>query len=258
MEMFREAWEVLKKSWKRLLKLYLIMMALIFGAALLLLIAVLVGAALTPAVPIIVLLPLVIFGIVMSFAMTGGSIMIVYDENVGAREAFKKGISKFLPLFGAGILMMFFVGGGMFVFVIPAIVFGLLLIFTNYEIVLNNAGVLMAMRRSVYLVKENAGEVIKRLGAFILFSIVSLGVIPGVLGMMPMGVFVAPVYSLLVNSVYSWFSVCYFVVLYKSLKEKTPGVTGKGLWVMGVVAILGWVIFILMFGAMAYSRNLGL
>lgn len=255
MEMFNEAFELLKRSWRRLLKIYLITVALTLG---LVFIAGVLGLLvyLTKFYLLVLLaIPLVILLMVVSVAISAGMMLVVYDENIAVKEAMKKGISKFLPLFWAGLLTGFIVFGGFFPFVIPAVVFAFLLIFTKYEIVLNDQGVVSALKRSIYLAKSNVGEVIVRVGAFILFSIVVLGLVPAFLGLMGMmGKIFSFLYSLILNFVYSWYSVCYFVLLYKSLKDKTPGETGKGLLILGVISILGWVVFVL--GLIALARTI--
>lgn len=201
---------------------------------------------------ILLLIPLIICLMAISLAVQAGMMMVVYDEKVGGREALRKGFKKVVPLIGAGVLTLIFTLGGYFVFIIPGVIFTFLLSFASYEVVLNNKGSVEAMKRSIYMVKANWQEILAKLFLFILFSIVVLGIVPSILtNGGPMGRAFSGLYTLIVNSVYSWYSICYFMILYKSLKDKTPGVTGKGLWIMGTVGILGWVIMILLFGTIA-------
>lgn len=270
METFKEAFELLKLSWVRMLKLYLIsfgitILGLIVLGALFVIFFVTTGmgvatgnaAMLTASMPLMLIggLALILFVlamVVVSLAVSAGMMMVAYDTNIGGREALRKGFGKVWPMLCVSILTVFFLLGGYVFLVIPGIIFTYLLFFANYEVVLNNAGVLQSMKRSIYLVKSNWQTILVRLVLYFVLAIVVMGVVPSILmNGGAVGQVFNGIYSIIVNTAFSWFGLCYFVVLYKSLKDKTPGVTGKGLWLMGVMAIFGWMLLILMMGALA-------
>lgn len=252
MEMFREAFELLRRSWVRVLKLYLISFAMAIGILGILGILGIIIYLTKFVFLVLLIIPLIFLFIPLSMAVSAGMMMVVYDEKVGGREALRRGLKKVVPLIGVGVLTTIFVMGGFFVFVIPGLIFMYLLMFSNYEVVLNDKGVIDGMKRSIYMVKSNWQEVLVKVVLFILLSIVVMGIVPSVLtngGVIGKGFSV--IYALIVNPLYAWYGVCYYVILYKSLKGKKPGVTGKGLWVMGVVGIVGWAVFILLLGLAA-------
>lgn len=270
METFKEAFELLKLSWVRMLKLYLIsfgitILGLIVLGALFVIFFVTTGmgvatgnaAMLTASMPLMLIggLALILFVlamVVVSLAVSAGMMMVAYDTNMGGREAFRRGVRMAVPLLGVSILTLLLVLGGYVFLVIPGLLFMFLLMFSNYEVVLNNKGVVESMKRSIYVVKKNWQEVLVKVFLFFLLAIVVHGIVPSILssGGMMGNVFYG-LYSLIASSVFSWYSICYFVILYKSLKDKTPGLTGKGLWLMGVMAIFGWMLLILMMGLLA-------
>jgi len=120
-----------------------------------------IGPGVYATVGVTVLL-VALIGLVVRLA----SIVLLGEGQIGVREALGQGLGLLGVFILTQVLVMFLLWGGLFVLVIPALVMGFFLVFVNYEIVLGKKKFNEAIRGSVAMVGQHAGEVLIRLLVF--------------------------------------------------------------------------------------------
>lgn len=106
------------------------------------------GSTITVLVVITVVFGLIYY--IVGSALQIASILLIDNQGkTSLGSAFKKSLGLVIPLFLVNILTSILTFGAFFVFILPAILFSFLLIFAQFEVVLNNQRWLVAVRRSV-------------------------------------------------------------------------------------------------------------
>lgn len=188
-----------------------------------------------------------IFGLIyliVGSALQISSILLVDSQGkTSLGSAFKKSLGLIIPLFLVGILTFVLTFGAFFVFILPAILFYFLLIFVQFEVVLNNQRWLGAVRRSVFIVSKNFGVILIRLIVIVLIYIGIAIIIPDLLykiGPEPQ-IFVG-IISFLINLLLGWYMLAYYITLYKQARVGLEQEKGKGIVWIWIIAIIGWLI----------------
>lgn len=190
-----------------------------------------------------------ILSFIVAYAIQAANILIVGSKGkVKIGTIFRKGFSYVLPLFLAGLFTGFIIAGGYFLFIIPGIFFALLFVFTFFEIVLNNQGVLSAMRRSSRIVLANFWGVFGRILLWIVV-LFALMLIPQIIVSSSKSSALSGIWTIVssvLNVLISWYGLCYMVTLYKQASKGFESDKGnKILWPV-LTAIVGWIVGILL------------
>lgn len=195
---------------------------------------------------VVISVVLVFIYIIVGSALQIASILLLDSQGkISLGNAFKKGLNLVLPLFFINILTFILIFGGFVLFILPAILFYFLLVFTPFEVVLNNQRGLEALKRSVLIVSKNFGAIfIRLLVLFLLFMVIFIFV--GIIeNSVPKEVqWVVSVITFIPNILLGWFALAYSIILYKHASLKFKQEKGKGIAWMWVVALIGWLIII--------------
>ncbi len=199
----------------------------------------------------------VLIAILSSIAQIGSTI-ILYEGKTDAKpvDTIKRSAKYILPLIGAGIISFFIVIGGMFLFIVPGIIFSVLLTLSYYAVVAENKGPVAALKRSFYLTTANFSAFFLRVLALWGFLFLT----NFVLGMILTGLaeasqaFEAMVIANIVHTVIqvlsSWFALAYTITLFKHLKN-IYGEGEKSISIISIISAIGWIlgiIFIFLLG----------
>ncbi len=245
--LLKTAWDKIQKQLLRLFILTIIGVA--FGFAISLgMIALMVGvAALLPAASalstVIGLIIVAISTFILMFTVNIGTMLLLAnaDPALSAWSVFRKSLKKILPVFWVSILSGFIVSGGLVLLVIPGILFGILLTFSVYFVVMDNVSPIEAMRKSVYIVSKNFGAIFIRL--VVLFVI---GFVGGLIISMLTGQdsrVLGSILSLIFNLLFGWYSISYMLSLFQEAKKTGGDGRGKLIW-MSIMAIIGWLLIV--------------
>ena len=258
-ELFKQSFTAFEESILKLILVGIGFLASIFLATAFagVVLFVLFGGYFTGKTSVIPPAPLLIIGVVIvllyvvalfviSLVAGIAPVLIVgrYEENIGFWEAVKKSFPYIIPLYLTNLLIFLLCFGGFFVFVLPAIVFGFLFIFAAYEVILNDKRFFGAIRRSVFIVSRRFGPVLVRVLVFLAAYIFLVGIIPSLLkGFGSPGNIFVNIFVGLVNFFAGYFSVCYYITLYKQARVGLEKEEGGKCWWIWVIAILGWIMF---------------
>ncbi len=191
----------------------------------------------------------VVWGIIYSIvwsAMQITSILLVDSQGkIPLGSAFKKSLGLIIPLFLVSILTFILTFGAFFVLILPVILFSFLLVFVQFEVVLNNQRWLGAVSRSVFVVSHNFGAILIRLIIIVLIYLAVAIVIPSLLNNIgpEVQIFVG-IISFLINLLLGWYMLAYEVTLYKQARIGLEQESGKGIIWIWVVSAVGWLIAI--------------
>jgi len=272
-ELFSQSWQALVKNILNLLLLNVFAFAIGFVAAVIvILLAVVMGISgglmsaiqksagpeVLSKIPVntwflaggLFLLAMILICVIVT-AFSIGQVLVVNDKEgkLGWGQAFRKGFGYIIPLVVVGVLTGFLVWGGLFFFIIPAFFIAVFLSFATYEVILSDKKGVAALRSSSQIISQHFGEIFIRWGLFILLYIVLLIFIPNLVGKIDeaTGIIIS-FYLFFVNVLANWFSMAYFVTLYKQAKAATDETKKISLAWITVIAVLGWLIF----GLIAY------
>lgn len=188
----------------------------------------------------------VVFGLVyliVGSALQIASILLVDSQGkTPLGSAFKKSLGLIIPLFLVGILTLILTFGAFFVFILPAILFYFLLIFVQFEVVLNNQSWLGAVNRSVFLVSRHFGAILIRLIILFLIYIAYTILVNLMSKIGPETQILVGIISFLINLLLGWFTLAYLVTLYKQARVGLENQPGKGILWIWIVSIIGWLI----------------
>lgn len=181
----------------------------------------------------------------------------IYDgKNRTMNALWSRGLSKVLPVLVLGILTGFIVWGGVGLFLIPGIVFSILLSYASVEVMLYDHSLGDSMRESVRIMRAIFWEILGRgIILFLIFSIVSivLNAIQSSIGndsnLMALMGGVRAIVQLAVQ----YFSVAAGIVLYRQAKDASASAPKRSLKGMVILAALGWILFIVTWGYIANS-----
>lgn len=262
--LFSESWQTFTQSMLSLFILNVVGIAIYIGlAAIAFLFFILSGAGsfllknglqgiatTLPSAPSSTIVMLVVITIVFGFiyfivgsALQIASILLVDSQGkTPLGSAFKKNLGLVIPLFLVSILTFILTFGALFVFILPAILFAFLLIFVQFEVILNNQRSTSSIKRSVTLVSKHFGGILIRLILLVLIylGISVLGNLIGKIG--PETQVLVGIVSFLINLLLGWFALAYQITLYKQARVGSEQESGKGIVWMWVIAVLGWLI----------------
>lgn len=187
-----------------------------------------------------------VFGLIyliVGSALQISSILLIDSQGkTSLGSAFKKSLGLIIPLFLVGILTSILTFGAFFVFVLPAILFYFLLIFVQFEVVLNNQRWLGAVRRSVLVVSKNFGAILIRLILLVLLYLVYTILVNLISKIGPETQILVGIISFLINLLLGWFALSYQITLYKQARVGLDNQEGKSIIWMWIISIIGWLI----------------
>lgn len=197
------------------------------------------GSTIITAAVIAVILGII--GTIIGSALQIGSILLVDSQGrISIGTAIKKSLGFIIPLFIVNILIFLLTFGSLFVLILPAILFYFLLIFTQFEVVLNNQRWTGAVKRSVTLVSKNFGAILVRVIILALIYLI-YSILTSLLSKTgdDTALFVS-IISIIINLLLGWFTLAYLITLYKQTNKGNED--GKGIIWMYILALIGWII----------------
>ena len=257
-ELFKQSFAVFEESIFKLILVGISFLASIFLVASFagILLVVLFGSYFIGKTPVIPPEPLIMIGVVIVLLCLISFLILVlvagiapvlivggYKENIGFWEAVKKSFRYIIPLYFTNLLIFLLCLGGFFLFVFPAIIFSFLFMFAAYEVILNDKRFFGAVRRSVLLVSRRFWPILGRVVVFLTVYIILIGVIPSLLRGSSSGNIFVSIFITLVNFFAGYFSICYYITLYKQARVGLEKEEGGSYWWIWVIAILGFVMF---------------
>lgn len=250
--LLKEAWNNLKQNFSRLVILNLVVFGATFLLAILLIIALGIGALgnlsnlsnpsgwthLIGPFALLIAIFVVIF-IVVSLIVQAATILILGDDtHYTLGQLLKLGLKLAPAVFAVGLVSAILTIPALFLLIIPGIIAGLLLSFSTYELILGKRGVFESLKRSAYLVKKNFGYVFVRILVVIGLTLV-IWVITAAFGRAQGGGLI----SWVIGMVFGWYIQSYMILMYKDLesksKDKKAGVSLIG---FAIVAVLGYLV----------------
>ena len=217
--MLNKSWELYKDKFETLIGIaaipivanFLILLPLVVGGVLSG--AFLRGVGITNAVKIMIAVPLALLAIAWVVLVTlWPAVAMIYavKEEIGFKKSFKKAWPKIGSYFWVNLLSGLAVTIGMILLIIPGIIFAVWFVLANYALIVEGKKGSNALSRSKELVKGNWWSVFGRILFMGLIGIV----VGAVLGAVPL---IGPLAS---NLLLTPFSIVYFFMLYKDLKEE--------------------------------------
>lgn len=195
----------------------------------------------------IVLFVLLFVGWMVIASMVNSALILLMadypERKMGVGGALKKGLTFVIPLFFAGCIAFFLTTGAFFVFIFPAFVIAFLLMYVQYEIVLNDKGPLAAVTSSVRAVSSHFGEILVRMFLYYLLYIAVVAFIPNLLRRIdPTTGIMIGFLSVIANVFIGWFGFAYGIVLFRQTNEHTDYSKKPNVLWIWIVAVVGWVI----------------
>jgi len=263
-KLFTQSWQKLKKS---LLKLFILnLVAGLSIAVVSLLIVLIFGLGLgvfnqfninkiisQPANLILALLGLFILIavniVILVVAQASSMLIVVKPKNNPVKKLIKQAFGLVWPVFATGLISLIFFFPSFFLMIIPAVVIGVLFMFSHQEVVISGKKGLSALKGSMNIIKQNFWEVIGRIlllaGLNILVSAL-FNFYPALFArnsetypMLLMSIW--PIRFLL-NMFVRWFSFCYTIVLYQQAKKQTDFDKEQKMIGVWLVSVLGWLL----------------
>ncbi|PIR61788.1 MAG: hypothetical protein COY81_04690 [Candidatus Pacebacteria bacterium CG_4_10_14_0_8_um_filter_43_12] len=265
-DLLKRSWETVKLSWKKLLVLSLIMYGvfLVFGlvvgvSAIGLFAGAIAGGGLTAtaiASGIVMVIVAVIFAMIVGTIFGTGLTLAVAEakQNPTIGSLLGRGFKLFVPVFVTSLISLFFVLGGTLLLVIPGIVIAILISFSMYEVILGESRYLGAIQKSIKIVTQNFGELFVRI-LVVLGLAIGLGIVDAVFragfGQSPVATGLYSLVYMVVQVMFSWFTIAYHVELYKEAKSATDFSKQSSMIWIWIVSILGYVLSFFIFQAAA-------
>ena len=177
-----EAWDFYKKRWFVFLRIQFL--SFVFAIVPFLLLAILSVVALLVRgtslllllLPIVILVCLITIPVVVSL----GSLAFIYaikdtNENIGAKEAFKRAWKKILSFWWLSLLSIWIVLGGMLLFVVPGLIFGIWFSFSTWVLIADDTKGIDALLKSREYIRGRFWSVLWRFFfLFLVYLLVSL------------------------------------------------------------------------------------
>lgn len=200
---------------------------------------------------------LVVLGIVLVSSCMQVAFILVVDgkeDAFGFGEILRKSIRLIIP---AGIVLLYVSSitiGSFFLFIIPSILFSILLSFSLYEVVLEGKRGNEALRSSIAIVTTHFWAITLRIFCLFLINLALLYIVPLALqSIFPNQQFAIGSFSSLVNVGVAWYSLCYTMTLYKQAKAVTPATKTTSVKWLYFTAIIGWIIGVLVAVGVVYA-----
>lgn len=196
-----------------------------------------------------ILVFILIFALLSSVAQIG-QIIILYEEKTKTSVigVIKRSGKFIIPLIVTSIITGFIVLGGLFLLVIPGMIFALFLIFGMYSVITENKTPLQALRRSVFLVKNNFSAFILRMLALwgVLIGIIIItSILGGIFSGSEEAAGIFQIINFIIQILVSWYSISYSVTLFKQLQATNKTSEGS-LKLFTILSIVGWVLGIVL------------
>ncbi len=257
-KLFHAAWDRVQKH---LLQLFLLNVLVFVAAVILLVVSALIlfiggffspvtaGTAFSSATGILagVLVFIIVLAAIIGMSALQIATVFLLGETVsgGAStlQLFKMGLRKIVPLTVVSLLSGFIVMGGLIVFIIPGILFGILLSFASYFVILDNLSPFEAIKKSVYVVSKNFSAVFIRMTALFAVSFI-VGIIFNILNSQEGTITILTgIGSFVFNLLFGWVSVAFMMFTFQEAKRMAGEGRGKITWMIGI-ALLGWIILL--------------
>jgi len=195
-----------------------------------------------PAVTVFILW--VISLIAVGTALQAGMLFLLKDstEEASVISYFKKGFSYIVPLIVVSAITCILIFGSLFVFVLPALIISLFLIFTTYAVVLDNKKGMEAIKMSVGVVSQNFGAIMGRIIILWLLSFAVQMLIGALPNEEPSVTMFYVLISVVSSLVIGWFGLAYVFKLYQYARAAYDESKPSSMTWMWVVSVLGWVI----------------
>ncbi len=179
----------------------------------------------------------------------------IYDGKTRTMNAlWSRGLSKIIPVILLGFVTGFIVWGGIGLFLIPGIVFSILLSYASIEVMLYDSSLGDAMRESVRIMRAMFWEILGRgVILFLIFAVVSI-VLNALERSAGNASGVAPIMAAIraiVQLGIQYFSVAAGIVLYRQAKTASVTAPKRSLKGMVILSAVGWVLFALTWGSIA-------
>lgn len=205
---------------------------------------------------LLVILAIAIF----NTAIWGAQILVVASpkDSLSLTESFKGGFRLTIPLFLTVLLGGLLIFGGFFVFILPALLFGFLLSFSTYAVVLDGYSPINALRRSVGMISAHFGEVLIRVVVLWLIYFLVSGLIPEILRSINGNLNVLiKILSFIVDLVLGWYMLAYGVTMYQHLRGISDKEQGPLRWLVAT-SFIGWVLVVFLgIGIFGFVRSEG-
>jgi len=182
--------------------------------------------------------------IAIGAALQAGMLILLKDptEESSVITYFKKGFSYIVPLIVVSAATFLLIFGSLFVFIIPALIISLFLMFTMYAVVLDNKKGMEAIKMSIGVVSQNFGAVIGRVIILWLLSFAVQMLIGAIPSEDPSTVLFFVLITLVSRFAISWFSFAYIFKLYVHAKAAYDDKKPTSMTWMWIVSVLGWII----------------
>ncbi len=261
--LFRDTWDLFKKSWVMYLKIAgvgigLFLIALAIGAALMIPLFLTSGGNVeqlfmrptSVQIALLVLLALwvlALIGSIVIFEIISSIAFLLYldeqDHNWSLRMLFERSRPYFWKYFGASLLVGIAVLGGMVFLFIPGMIIALLFSFVSMAIVLEKRNIMEALHRSYQMVKANFWGITGRVILIQLISFFISQVLDSLNDDNPAIALVIIGYTVVMGA----YMLIYTYLLYKqaSVVPFTKNVSIRWIW---IVAVLGWICLLWLFG----------
>jgi hypothetical protein len=160
-----------KAAWRTYEELFEVLIGIIAGPAL----SLVVGISIRHAGVIGALLGalLVVVGIIAFIPASVALVLVIAKKTVGVKESYKRAMPLFWPVLWLGLLVFVVTMGGFFMFIVPGIMLGVWLLFSNFALVLEGKRGMRAMSRSREYVRGYWWPIF---GRYLLLSIIIVGV----------------------------------------------------------------------------------
>ncbi len=194
-----------------------------------------------------VLLLIAVWSFILTPFSSAGLIMAVADGE--KKQTFGQILAKsirLIPQLAVLTSVLFVINmGATWLFLLPGMITGILLSFSVYELVLENKGVVSALRSSLALVKSDFWLVLGRAVFLLIIYLIVFNVMPNLLGSIHSSL--AALYNVLAfipSFLSGLFGVAYSMALYKHLKQKQTKKSEASLAWIWLLALAGWLIFV--------------
>jgi hypothetical protein len=199
-----------------------------------------------------------LISIIVGAAFTGALVIVVAraEQKVGLGEAIKLGFGRALPIIIVNFVLCFLLIGTFVPFIFPVLIVQIFLFPVLYEVILEKKKTLEAIRFSMGMVKLHFGDIFVRglviivinflISSVLYFPQMMMNFGSGALGSRGAGLsLMASMWSWLVfipNVLVSWYCLAYMINLYKQARAVTPVETKARTWWLWAMAIFGWVV----------------
>jgi len=272
-ETLKEAWQIVKKTWVNLLA-WTVVWQVVSSFVFMILLAILVvigwsqlgGEAFSSGEAFLARwqtwVPLIGWGFalmmivasVVSLLTSLGQVLIVgsYQQPMELGAVFSRSFKLFMPFFLTGLIVSFLTIGGFGLFIIPGILITFAVIFWTFEAVYEGVSYMQAVKNSLTMVRQNLGMVVERWAVAVGLSIgwsMLLMFVMGIASVVPGLGLVFQFAGQILSVVFGWFVLAFWYLAYRQIRSKTDFAKPTSTTWMWLVAVMGWLLIIVMMGA---------